>query len=149
MWQFLIPALGSLASTYFASSSANKQQKQQTELQRQQMAQNAQNDAARLALEESTLDPWRSSMFQANNLAALDKLERSKSSPVQMSLPSRYAQYAPSFSGGFSYEKSPEMLAAIAELKKQMLAGQGRTPSTTTPKPVGVSAVRRVDPELV
>jgi hypothetical protein len=75
-----------------------------------------------LAFNESMADPFRQQMHQGTDLASLDMMERSRFEPVQYT--GRNSSYMPTFSGGTSYDKSPELLAAIAALKNSVMRGQ-------------------------
>jgi hypothetical protein len=78
-----------------------------------------------IMLDESKLNPFRGQMFQASDLASLDELERGSYSPVRLDVGANnpYAKYVPKINGGYSYSKSPELIAAAAALKKDVLSG--------------------------
>lgn len=127
-----IPAIGTAITSLFAQKGANTNAKRQAQLEEERLRlQKAQGDRS-AALEESTLDPWRHSMFQADNIAKLDRLERGSLTPTSFQLPGAYAQYAPQRSGGFSYTKSPELIEAAKALKQVVMSGQG-APTMTDP----------------
>jgi hypothetical protein len=91
-------------------------------LQGRQQEQNQKQD---IALKESTQNPFRGQMSQAQAIALLDLLERGSYTPMKMQPAGRYAQYVPQTSGGYSYTKSPELIAGAGQLKRSVLQGQG------------------------
>lgn len=121
----VIPAVATFLAQMFASSSANKQANNANALSQQQLLQQQNQSDRNTALQESLADPWRHSMFQADNVAKLDKRERGTFTPSNISMPSRYADYKPTMTGGFSYQKSPEYTQSMAALKKLVMSGQG------------------------
>ena len=120
-----IPAFAQFLASTFAASAANKQNKAANDLNAQQIAVGAANSERGAALQESTLDPWRHSMFQADDIATLDRRERGTFTPSNISMPDRYAAYKPTVTGGFQYQKSPEYIQSMAGLKKLVMSGQG------------------------
>lgn len=120
-----VPAIGSFLASLFGMSSQNKNAEKERQLQAQQLAQQKALAEQNTALDESQLDPWRHSMFQAGDLAKLDKLERGTYTPANVSMPARYAAYKPTLSGGYQYQKSPELVQSAAALKKGVMSGQG------------------------
>ena len=125
MWPLLLSGLGSGLMSLFGQSSANKKAQQDYELQQQQLRQQQQQQQQNVALNESELDPWRHSMFQGADIAAMDKLERSSFTPASLSVNNKYAAQKPTVSGGYSYTKSPELIQSAAALKKLIMSGQG------------------------
>lgn len=137
-----VNAAGSALSSYFGAKNENeqKQQDRQTQLDLQHNALEASQAAntQSLAQRESELDPFRHQMDQAADIGKLDRLERASYKPVSVSMPagSPYAKYMPQTSGGYSYEKSPELIASASTLKKNVMAGNG-APSMTNPDNYG------------
>lgn len=145
-----IPALALLALGYGAQgltdameSSASK--KQQDKLTKQQLAAEKARGDQSTALQESLANPFRHQAAQATTASALDRLERGSYTPARLSLPSNpYAKYVPQVNGGFSYEKSPELVAAAHNLKGDVLAGH-TAPTMTDPMNFGRTATLRLD----
>lgn len=131
MAPFVIPLLMAIAGGAGAASSAvssSKQNKSQQAMTREQIAAEKEAQARDIALKESEMNPFRQQLAQAGSLSSLDQLERGAYKPVSVQGAAPYAQYKPQMSGGFSYEKSPELVAAAGALKKDVLAGN-RAPS--------------------
>jgi hypothetical protein len=84
---------------------------------------------AELGFNESMADPFRQQMAQAGDLSRLDAMERSTFSPVEVGQDG----YRPTFSGGASYQKSPELLNAIAMLKNSVMSGRTAPAFSTHP----------------
>ncbi len=140
-----IPALialmmGSQAATSVGGGiAANNQRKSQEQLSRESLALDREQGLMDTAARESELDPFRHQLDQAGALSKLDRLERASYSPVSVNLPDRYAQYKPTISGGYSYERSPEVKAAAGALKQNVLAGR-TAPSMTSAENYGKTA---------
>lgn len=126
-----ISGVGSALTSYFGAKNRNDQ----AALDRQAAAERQQ---AAIASGESTLDPFRQQMSQGKDIGQLDRLERASYSPVRLSMPagSPYARNMPRTSGGYSYEKSPELIASAGALKNDVMAGHG-APTMTNPANYG------------
>lgn len=101
----------------------------------------AQRDLAnqRVAADESMADPFRHQMAQAGDISKLDRMERGAYTPVHLGAAPGYESYVPQMSGGFSYEKSPEMISSAAALKRNVMAGNV-APTMTNPANYGSTA---------
>lgn len=128
----LLAGAGSAASAAGSAISNNRNRESQEELTRERIASDERMQGRDLLLKESMANPFRHQAAQAATLAALDHLERSRYSPVRLSAPARYAGYVPELSGGFSYERSPEVTASAGALKRDVMAGH-RAPSVVPP----------------
>jgi hypothetical protein len=137
-------ALGGASDAVGAlESSAGR--KQQEKLTKEQIAADRERSAQSTALQESLANPFRHQAAQASTAGALDRMERASYTPARLSLPSNpYAKYMPQVSGGFSYEKSPELIAAAHNLKGDVLAGH-TAPTMTNPMNYGRTAALRLD----
>lgn len=130
---YLIAAGAGAASAAGSAYSANKTSNTQTALTKAQIAENARQHDLDLAFQESTANPFRHQAAQASTLSALDELERGKYTPVSMTPNGPYAKYVPKVSGGYSYEKSPELTASAGALKQDVMAGHA-APSVMAPR---------------
>ncbi len=97
-----------------------------------------------VAVQESLANPFRHQAAQAATAAALDRMERGTYKPVQVQPAGPYASYMPRTSGGFSYEKSPELVNASAALKRNVLAGK-TAPTMTDPLNYGRTGALSLD----
>jgi hypothetical protein len=97
-----------------------------------------------VATQESLANPFRHQAAQAATAAALDRMERGTYKPVQVQAAGPYAQYVPKTSGGFSYEKSPELINASGALKRNVLAGK-TAPTMTDPLNYGRTGALALD----
>lgn len=137
-----VNAAGSLLSSYFGAKNANEQagltRQAALDLQHNDLAASTAKDTQSLAGRESELDPFRNQMSQAKDIGQLDRLERASYAPVKLGMPSGspYAKYMPQTSGGYSYEKSPELMASASALKKNVMGGN-TAPSMTNPDNYG------------
>lgn len=113
----LASAAGAGISAIGANMAASKNRKASEEQGRLDREQSDRE----LGFQESMADPFRQQMHQATDLGALDRMEGSSFTPV--SYEGRNDSYVPQFGGGTSYDKSPELLAAIAQLKNSVLGG--------------------------
>lgn len=96
-------------------------------------------------LQESLANPFRHQAAQASTASALDRLERGTYSRPSVSLPNNpYAKYVPQVSGGFSYEKSPELINSARNLKTDVMAGR-TAPTMTDPLNYGRTATLSLD----
>lgn len=123
-------------------SRANR--KNQEQLTEQELKAREAEDLRRVAAAESLANPFRHQAAQGATAAALDRQERSTYKPVQVTPASAYAKYVPQVSGGFSYEKSPELVAASGALKRDVLAGH-TAPTMTDPANYGKTAALNLD----
>lgn len=142
-----IPAVGDFLTSMFQTSkdsAENKRQRdflaQQAELERNQRAQFQQQDTA---LDESKLDPWRGTMSQVGDASKLDRLANSTYSPVQVSRGQRGNIQT---SGGATYNKSPELIAAARAAAAMILSGGGQAPSMTNPANYGRTGITPLAP---
>jgi hypothetical protein len=135
-------AIGGAASAGANALSQNAQGKRQEQLTREGIASDEAMHRQNLALQESQLNPFRQQAFQASTAAGLDELERGAYTPVQLARPggaaARYASAIPEMSGGYSYQKSPELTQAAGLLKRDVLAGHA-APSALNLNPVPAS----------
>jgi hypothetical protein len=112
--------------------SAGKKNKSEEALARDKIASDERMHGIDTALEESTLNPFRQQMAQAGSLSTLDRLERGSYSPVRLAPSGPYASSVPSMTGGYSYEKSPELTASAGALKRDVMSGH-TAPSVLAP----------------
>lgn len=133
-----IPAVGDFLTSAFGTSrdsaEAQKQRDwlaQQAALDRTQKT-NLQNQ--QVALDESKLDPWRGTMSQVGDASRLDRVANANYTPVSVS---RGAGGRINTSGGTTYNKSPELIAAAKAAAALVLSGGGRVPTMTDPNNYG------------
>jgi hypothetical protein len=119
---YALRGAGTLLSSYFGNKAANNRARQQT------------------AERESELDPFRQQMDQAGDVASLDRLERASYTPHRYTMSPRGAAPQIESTGGYDYTKSPELVAAAAALKNDVLSGH-TAPTMTDPKNFGKTAV--------
>jgi hypothetical protein len=131
-WIPLLTALGLGASATSNAVSSSKQNESQRQMSREEIAAQKEMQAREIALKESELNPFRQQLAQAGSIASLDRLERGAYKPVTLQGAAPYAQYKPQMSGGYSYEKSPELVASAGALKKDVMSGN-RAPSAIQP----------------
>lgn len=124
-----VPAVGSFLSTGFGRKRQDKQAELDRELARQS-----------LGLQESGMNPFRHQVDQARSLSSLDRLARSRYTPVQMQATGPYASHVPEMSGGYSYEKSPELVSDALRLQQDVRAGRV-APTQTNPLNLGQTGV--------
>jgi len=117
----------------------NKQRQSEEALSREQLELDRQQGLMNTASNESMADPFRQQLSQAGAAAKLDRLQHASYSPVSVNVPARYAQYKPQVTGGYSYERSPEVRQAAGALKESVLAGR-TAPSMTSPDNYGKTA---------
>lgn len=143
-WTSLLLAGGMGVANGIANAKAKKGDRAfEAEQQRKALEAKAFADRQGVAADESKLDPFRQQMSQATDLAALDRMERGTYSPVRLSGASDYAKYAPNVSGGFSYEKSPELIQSAGMLKRNIMGGNV-APTMTDPNNYGNSAALNI-----
>lgn len=121
-----------------AISNANNA-KRTAQAQREAIQAQQQNATQNIAADESKLDPFRQQVSQAHDLFDLDRMERATYSPVHLAAAPGYESYVPQMSGGSSYTKSPELIAAAAALKRNILGGNV-APTMTDPTNYGKTA---------
>lgn len=125
-----IPAAASFFSSLFGSgqqardSRLNRQH--QRDMQDREFAFGRERDLRNVASEEAKLDPWRNVMAQVNHSQALDRFANSEYTPVEVS---RGPNGGFSRSGGTTYSKNPQVVAAARAAAKMILEGGGRAPS--------------------
>lgn len=149
----LIMAASAGASATGSAISARNQNRTQQQMTKEQLDAERAMHALELAYKESTANPFRHQMMQGASLSALDELERGQYTPAKLDVSgSPYASYVPKQTGGYSYQKSPELVNAAAALKKDVLAGN-RAPSvipswqrTTAPVPGTPNATQQLPP---
>jgi hypothetical protein len=103
----------------------------------------------RVAVEESMANPFRHQAAHGATVSALDRLERGSYTPVTLATPpsaGKYASYVPQMSGGFSYEKSPELRKTAGALKADVMSGR-TAPTMTDPLNYGRTATLALDAE--
>jgi hypothetical protein len=95
-----------------------------TDIAKLNNAADLQQALAQIASNESMANPFRGQNAQAQSLANLDELERGVYTPARLDVSgSPYASYVPQMSGGYSYTKSPELMASAGALKTNVMAG--------------------------
>lgn len=133
----LIMAAAGAAEGAGGSIAAAGKSKRDHQLAREQMAAQREAQLRNTALAETGLNPFRHQLQQGNAISGLDQLERGSYKPVQLALPAnRYAKHIPSLGGGYSYEKSPELIQSAGALKRNVMAGH-TAPSMTDPANYG------------
>jgi hypothetical protein len=132
--------------------SAGRQSRNQMQMSQEQIDAERGMQALEIALKESEMNPFRHQLAQAGSLASLDQMERGTRTPISVTGAAPYASYKPQVQGGYSYEKSPELVASAGALKRDVMAGN-RAPSVvpsslTTNYPVvgSPNATQRVPP---
>lgn len=122
------------------SQSARRQSREQREwearqaaLQRQLTRDMGTQDVAQA---ESMADPFRHQMAQAQGIARLDAMQNASYAPTQVTMPERYAAYAPKTMGGFSWEPSTDVRDSAGKLKQSVMAGR-TAPTMTNPDNYG------------
>lgn len=121
------------------SIQAANDRKRNEQMTREGIQANRESDVRDLAFKESTLDPFRQQAQQAGAMSKLDRLERGAYAPVQLKAAPGYEGYVPTMTGGFSYEKSPELRAGAGALKRNVMGGNV-APSMTNPENYGKTA---------
>lgn len=135
----LIGAAASGVGAYASSKANSKKQKADEQLARDQMAATKALGDQRVAADESSLDPFRQQMSQATDISKLDRLERGTYKPVSLTAAPGYDKYVPTMTGGFSYEKSPDLISSAAALKHNVMGGNV-APTMTNPANYGKTA---------
>jgi hypothetical protein len=136
-----------LAGAGFATNMANTMAERQN-VQAQIAAAKARGDQ-QTALDESKLDPFRQQMSQAEDLSSLDRLQHGSYTPVKLQpaagplvtpgAGNPYAGAIPTTTGGYSYEKSPQLLSGAQQLENDVSAGH-TAPTMTSPANYGKTA---------
>lgn len=124
-WLPIIGAASGGASAAGQAISANKQR---------------QSEKDRLALEESTLNPFRQQLAQAKSIGQLDMMEHAPTRGTRLSAPTRYAAAAGDIDFRPSYAPSADVRSSAAALKQDVMAGN-TAPRIGDPKNRGRSAV--------
>jgi hypothetical protein len=89
---------------------------------------------------EAELDPFRQQMAQASALSKLDLISRMNNQARQTDFSSSpYAKYIPKSTGGPSYEKSPDLIAWLTSLQRDVASGHS-APTMTNPANYGRTA---------
>lgn len=145
----LVSTIGSaLFNSLFGNASENERQRKQIQASKeaQQVAEQGSNQRAAqsTALSESLADPFRGQRSQIDIAGLLDFLENAQYSPVSLTGAPEYAQYKPSMSGGFTYQRSPELRAAAKALKETVFNGQ-TAPTMTDPANYGMSGAMNIN----
>ena len=134
--------LGAAGSAQGAAGSvaSGKMNKRAEQIAREELAARKAAGDQDVALKESMLDPFRQQLSQAGAIGTLDRMERATYTPSKMTnLPSRYAKYVPQMTGGYSYQKSPELISSAASLKRNVMGGNV-APTMTNPANFGKTA---------
>lgn len=98
-----------------------------------------------VAAQESRADPFRHQMSQGSAVSKLDRMERASYTPTRITPTGPYAQYVPQApTGGFSYEKSPELINTARALKTDVMAGR-TAPTMTNPANYGRTGAVSLD----
>lgn len=101
-----------------------------------------------LALQQSQLNPFRTQAAQAATAGVLDRMQNGAYTPVSVQAPARYAASVPQISGGYSYQKSPELVHGAQVLKNSVLSGQG-APNMLDPNNAGITnTINTMDPNV-
>lgn len=133
-----IPALGDFLTSLFSTSKDSKENQKQRDFAGQQYALDRASREGmatqQTALDESKLDPWRGTMSQVGDASKLDRLAGSTYTPVSVS---RGPGGRVNTTGGATYNKSPELIAAAKAAAQLILSGGGRTPTMTDPANYG------------
>lgn len=117
----------------------------QEKLTAQEIAARAALNRENIAAAESMADPFRHQLSQGRAINSLDRMERASYTPVRATPTGPYAKYVPQVSGGFSYEKSPELMASAGALKRDVMSGR-TAPTMTNPMNYGRTATLSLDP---
>ncbi len=138
-WSLGLSAAGAgLGAVVTAISAADaKKRADQLAAQQQQLTKDQANQ--QVALKETTLDPFRQQMSQAGDISALDRLQLGSYTPVHLTAAPGYEKYVPQMTGGFSYQKSPELISSAAALKQNIMGGNV-APTMTDPTNYGKTA---------
>ena len=139
-WMIGLGAAEGGITTILSAIEAANQRKRNEQQSKEAIAANTASDTRDLAFKESTLDPFRQQMAQAGAIGKLDRAERATYKPVHLGAAPGYEQYVAPPMGGFSYEKSPEMVSSMAALKRNVIGGNV-APSMTNPENYGKTAV--------
>lgn len=133
----LILGLGGGLANGIAGSIANiNNQNRQAQAQQEANQLSRDTNTLDVAKSEETLDPFRQQMDQAGDLAKLDQLQHASFHRVNVAPDPMYASSVPQVSGGFSYEKSPQLLSDAAALQKN-IEGGNVAPTMTDPTNYG------------
>lgn len=119
--KFGVPAVGRFFSSLFGSQQQSKEKAKDRQLDRDLQTQRLQED-------ESKLDPWRDLMSQVGDSSKLDRVANAQYAPVTLT-PGAGGMI--SRSGGATYTKSPELIAAAKRAAQMILSGGGQNASTT------------------
>lgn len=137
-----IPMAGDFLTSMFSTSKDAKENQKQRDFYAQQneldRLRQREHDQQQTAVDESKLDPWRNTMSQVGNASKLDRLSGSTYTPVQVS---RGQGGKIQTSGGTTYNKSPELIAAARAAAALILSGGGQAPSMTDPANYGKTGV--------
>lgn len=138
-------ALGQGAQGAAGALDAISGRKQQEKLSKASIAADKARGDQSTALQESMASPFRHQAAQGATAAALDRMERGTYAPTKLSMPNNsYAKYIPQRTGGFSYEKSPELISAARNLKTDVLSGR-TAPTMTDPLNYGRTGTLALD----
>lgn len=99
------------------------------------------SEKRRVALEESMANPFRHQLAQAGSMQSLDFMERaSYTKPTLSGRTTQVGRIAvPEVAGGFSYQRSPELISGAARLKQDVASGR-HAPTMTDEKNFGKTA---------
>lgn len=137
-------ALSGLMEGIEASRQKNKDREAATAAQNKDIAARAALQNQDVASAESMANPFRQQASQAATIGALDRQERGTYTPAKLASSNKYAGYVPQMSGGYSYEKSPELRASAGALKTDVMAGH-TAPTMTNPANYGKTAALSLD----
>lgn len=135
----LIGAAAGGTSAIAGGIAAKNKNKTDAQLAADQLAATKAIANQRVAADESMADPFRQQLAQGADISKLDQLERAKFSPVHLGADPNYASHELPRAGGFSYEKSPELISSAAALKQNVMAGHA-APTMTDPNNFGRTA---------
>lgn len=131
-----ISAAGSFLTSMLSMRNANKQaelnRQQQTNLQTNQINATGAQDTQALASKESQLDPFRSRMMQMGDASKLDRVANATTTPRSINFGGPFAGFVPKMSGGYSYQKSPQLVNAARAAQTSVLSGNPDPSMTNT-----------------
>jgi len=134
-----LSALGAGAGAISSNMSNRRNAEAQEQMSREQIEAEERLARQKLAADESMADPFRQQLNQASAIKKLDQLERASYMPVGMTPAGPYAGSVPTMTGGYSYEKSPELIGSAGAIKRNVMAGH-TAPTMTNPANHGRTA---------
>jgi hypothetical protein len=131
---------GSFLTNLFGMKNANdqaqKNRQQQLDMQSNSLAANNAANTAAIAEAEAARDPFKSRMTQVGDVAKLDRVQNARTTPRTVAPTAAYAGSMPAVSGGYSYQKSPDVTNAAGAAKQSIMSGTP-DPSMTNPANYG------------